>query len=260
MPTEIAALRVPTLDELRALREQGAKVGYRGIYIYLRYRALLAALVEANVRPQRLLIVGAGYGIFERLLPPDVELTGIDVAAHEVEFAAAWAARHRPGWRYLSQPLAACAFPDGAFDLVVLSEVIEHIPEPELPALYLEVRRVLSRGGKLLLSVPNRLTLRNRARRLAGMSLVVMDRSHLREYSLAEARAAALATGLAPRDFRATVLYFPWETRVARVFPPESRWRERIARAAPQVASHFVFLLEAEPCDDSHFDRDTSAA
>jgi len=238
-------LSVPTLPELHALRADGVQVGYRGIYIYLRYQAVLAALADAGVTPRRVLVIGAGYGIFDRLLPAEVELTGIDVASSEIAVAAAWAARHRPGWRYLDRPLADCRFADAAFDLVVLSEVIEHIPEPELPFLFAEIRRVLAPGGHLLLSVPNRLTLRNRARRLAGQPPVLMDRTHLREYSLDEARAAVRATGLTLTAFRPAVLYFPFEPRVARLLPPESPWRERVVRAAPRVASHFIFVLRS---------------
>jgi SAM-dependent methyltransferase len=43
-------------------------------------------------------------------------------------------------------------FPDGAFDTVILSSVLEHIPVPE--ELCREIARVLSPGGKLLMDVP----------------------------------------------------------------------------------------------------------
>jgi len=46
----------------------------------------------------------------------------------------------------------AVPFPDGAFDTVILSDVLEHIPEPE--GLCREIARVLSPGGKLVMSVP----------------------------------------------------------------------------------------------------------
>jgi 2-polyprenyl-3-methyl-5-hydroxy-6-metoxy-1,4-benzoquinol methylase len=242
VPTE--PVRIPSLAELEALRADGQTLGYRGIHIYLRYRAILATLAHAGVRPARVLVVGCGYGVFDRLLPAGVELTGIDLAANEVAVAAAWARAHRPTWRYRAEPLAACAFPDGAFDLVVLSEVIEHVPEAELPALLAEVVRVIAPHGHLLLTVPNRLHLRNRARRLAGRPLVLMDPTHLREYTLAEARAVVAALPLRPRAFRPAVLYFPREPEVARVIPAHSRLRRGIIRLAPQVASHFVFLLE----------------
>jgi SAM-dependent methyltransferase len=49
----------------------------------------------------------------------------------------------------LTQPLP---FGDAAFDTIVLSDVLEHIPTPEL--LWKEMARILSANGKILLSVP----------------------------------------------------------------------------------------------------------
>lgn len=43
-------------------------------------------------------------------------------------------------------------FDDGAFDTVILSDVLEHLPEPQLT--WREIARVLVPGGKLLLNVP----------------------------------------------------------------------------------------------------------
>lgn len=47
-------------------------------------------------------------------------------------------------------------FSDGMFDVVVVSEVLEHIPENLLPAALQEIQRVLSRGGYLVGTVPYR--------------------------------------------------------------------------------------------------------
>jgi SAM-dependent methyltransferase len=49
----------------------------------------------------------------------------------------------------LSQPLA---FDDGAFDTIILSDVLEHIPVPL--ELCQEISRMLVPGGKLIMSVP----------------------------------------------------------------------------------------------------------
>jgi SAM-dependent methyltransferase len=49
----------------------------------------------------------------------------------------------------LSQPLP---FPDGRFDTVILSDVLEHLPEPQ--RILGEVARILAADGKLLLNLP----------------------------------------------------------------------------------------------------------
>src|SRR6195952_607127 len=49
----------------------------------------------------------------------------------------------------LSQPLP---FADASFDTIILSDVLEHIPEPEL--LWREMTRVLAPGGNVIMNVP----------------------------------------------------------------------------------------------------------
>lgn len=49
----------------------------------------------------------------------------------------------------LTQPLP---FEDGRFDTVILSDVLEHLPQPEL--MWGEMRRILTDGGKVLMNVP----------------------------------------------------------------------------------------------------------
>jgi SAM-dependent methyltransferase len=49
----------------------------------------------------------------------------------------------------LTQPLV---FEDASFDTVILSDVLEHLPEPEL--LWSEINRILRPGGCLLMNVP----------------------------------------------------------------------------------------------------------
>ncbi len=50
--------------------------------------------------------------------------------------------------------LRALPLQDGAFDLIVVSHVAEHLSEPEAP--FRELARVLRPGGRLLLLTPNR--------------------------------------------------------------------------------------------------------
>jgi len=233
-------VRIPELTELLRLREVGRTVGYNGIYIYLRYRAILRLLAGERLGPT--LAIGCGYGIFDRLLPDDLELTGIDLADREIEFAQAWAKTQRPSYRYWRGSLEDFHFEAQSFDLILLSEVLEHVTEAEAAKLLATALSLLQPGGRLLVTVPNHWTLRNRARRCFGQATVLMDRTHLREYDLESA--GHIFDGLAVRRqrFEAAVVYFPYETWVARLLPPESSWREWIAQVAPSVASHFLLL------------------
>jgi len=49
----------------------------------------------------------------------------------------------------LSQPLP---FADSEFDTIILSDVLEHVPDPEL--VWREMTRVLAPGGKVIMNVP----------------------------------------------------------------------------------------------------------
>lgn len=233
-----APVEVPSLATLRALREEGLRVGYRGMHIYLRYQALLALLEGQRFR--RAVIVGCGRGIFDRLLPPDLELLGLDIAEGEVQTAQGWAAQHRPRWVYLRGTLEEARLPSGFADLVVLSEVLEHVEEAQVGPLLRGVVDLLAPKGRLLVSVPGRNTPRNLARRALGMPHAWMDPTHLREYSRPEAE--RLLDGLPLSELRrqAALVYLPKERHLGRWFPPEHPLRAALLRAVPGVASHFL--------------------
>ena len=71
-------------------------------------------------------------------------------------------------------------FEAGQFDVVVFSEVMEHLRFPQ-KSLH-EIARVLKTGGRVVGSVPNAFRLRNRMRFLFGRPYET-DISHLRSYS-----------------------------------------------------------------------------
>lgn len=58
----------------------------------------------------------------------------------------------RPGVDVIADACRALPFPDGAFDLVICTSVLEHVPFPE--AAVEEFWRVIRPGGKLGLEVP----------------------------------------------------------------------------------------------------------
>lgn len=60
----------------------------------------------------------------------------------------------RGAWTAVRADAAALPFPDGFFDAVICSEVLEHVPDHERAAA--EILRVLRPGGDLAVSVPRR--------------------------------------------------------------------------------------------------------
>jgi ubiquinone/menaquinone biosynthesis C-methylase UbiE len=125
-----------------------------------RRRAFLLERVEPG---QRVLDLGCGEGDFTAALAEaGAEPVGADVAERALERARA---RHG-GLRFeLVIPHGPFPWPDGAFDVVWASETIEHVVDT---ARWLsEVRRVLSPGGRLLLTTPDHGPLRRLALALA---------------------------------------------------------------------------------------------
>jgi 2-polyprenyl-3-methyl-5-hydroxy-6-metoxy-1,4-benzoquinol methylase len=86
----------------------------------------------------------------------------------------------------------------GPYDQIILGDVLEHTHEPDL--VLRGLRPLLAPGGSIILSLPNVLSLRARARLLAGVwryeDTGIFDRTHLRFFSVASARELVTAAGL----------------------------------------------------------------
>lgn len=114
-----------------------------------RFAKRFAALLGESAR---ILDAGCGTGYGTAELAGAASVTGIDIAAEAVEHARSRYGSERV--RFVQGSCETLPFSDGAFDLLVAFEVIEHLDGWQ--DMLSEARRVLRPGGVLLVSTPNR--------------------------------------------------------------------------------------------------------
>jgi SAM-dependent methyltransferase len=164
--------------------------------------------------PLRALEVGPGSGVYLPLLVSIAD----EVVAVDVEDAFLARARELPGVRAVRDDVTASALPAGSFDVVLCSEMIEHVPDPR-PALR-GLRRLLAPGGTLVLSTPLRwspLEVLGRVAFLPGVVDVVravyrepiLPTGHVGLLSERSLRRELAAAGLRVRVAGKTGLYLP---------------------------------------------------
>lgn len=111
----------------------------------MRLEAIVTALESVSYASA--LVIGCGQGDEIGLLRG--QITAFDLSHHAVSHARSIF----PAAHYLQADGMRLPFADGSFDLVLTSEVLEHILEPE--NMLLEICRVLKPGGRCIITTPN---------------------------------------------------------------------------------------------------------
>jgi ubiquinone/menaquinone biosynthesis C-methylase UbiE len=104
----------------------------------------------AATRNDRILEVGCGGGHVLRLFP-GADLTGVDVSGEMLRKARHNLAGYRV--RLLKGELKELDLPEGGFDKIICSEVLEHTVDPE--SMLRQMRRLLRPGGRVVITLPN---------------------------------------------------------------------------------------------------------
>lgn len=152
------------------LDRAAAAVGEEGGEYYAYHRRRFARIldlvdVRSGGRPCTVLDVGCSPPILPAALR-DAGHTVAGVSPHPLE---------GPGSDFevavLDVERDLLPWPDGTFDGVLFTEVIEHLPQSPVPALR-EMRRVTRPGGWLLVTTPNLASLRQRLLLLRGRSVM----------------------------------------------------------------------------------------
>lgn len=130
----------------------------------------LAALVPVG----RVLDVGCATGYFLEV----AAAAGWDVYGVELSDYAAGLARRTFGDRVFSGTLEQAGYPDGYFDVITLSDLLEHVPDPR--SFLHEVRRLLRPDGILMIVTPDVTSL---SARIMGARWSHYKQEHLHYFS-----------------------------------------------------------------------------
>ena len=143
-PASWGSLRADDHARLDALLRNEADMAYRR-----RARILLDYLELAD--GETVLDGGCGMGFYLLAMGRlrRLRLVGLDGDLER----ARWARRERVPAALLCGDLARLPFPDATFDKILLSEVLEHVPDDR--SALTELHRVLRPGGLLAISVPH---------------------------------------------------------------------------------------------------------
>ncbi len=123
-------------------------------YLYWSYLGVVLEHLE-KLRPASVLDVGSGDGrlVFEvatRL--PGARVLGIDTSERAVALAQAM----HPGGDFRSGDVTQPGFLKEVFDAITLVEVLEHVPNGQIPALRSALRQHLGPDGRLVVTVPTK--------------------------------------------------------------------------------------------------------
>lgn len=161
---------------------------------------LVLDTIDRYARPGgRVLDIGCGTGfLLERLAERGFSGIGVDLSPESVEITRARLAELGVAERLCAEVGSAYDPPGGPFDLVTITDVLEHLEDPR--ACLAAARDRLAPGGVVVVSTPNRRSLHGARRWLSGyipaikVDLAPIDNWQTWEDLDAHGAAAGLAT------------------------------------------------------------------
>ncbi|MFC4528480.1 class I SAM-dependent methyltransferase [Dyella halodurans] len=140
---------------------------------------MLAVLEDAlgpeKLAKARVLNVGCSTGIIDEVLSSRArEVTGIDIDVHAITLAAQRCSK--PNTTFKVGDAMALDFPDASMDVVICSQVYEHVPNPA--KMMDEIYRVLATGGVCYFAATNRLCVMEQHYKLPFLSIIPVSWAH----------------------------------------------------------------------------------
>lgn len=133
------------------------------------------ALGEGELAKARVLNVGCSTGLIDEVLAEHVgSVVGIDIDQGAIESARTRCARANLEF-HLGDTMAL-DFPDHCFDVVICSQVYEHVPDPA--RMMSEIQRVLAPHGICYFAATNRLCIMEQHYHLPFLSIIPVSWAH----------------------------------------------------------------------------------
>jgi SAM-dependent methyltransferase len=131
--------------------DAGYMEGFEGFFEACRVRSIRHTLSRLDAQPSRCLDYGCGEGRYIDVLRehfPNAALTGSDISAKGLELGR----EKHPQAEFLLMPDETVPAPDGAFELILSVEVLEHVGD--VARATQEIGRLLAPGGVCVITTP----------------------------------------------------------------------------------------------------------
>ena len=104
-------------------------------------------------QPQKHLDIACGPGTFIGSLPETISSTGVDIAASQIDYARRTYDRPNADFQHIAE--GGLPYDEAAFDTVTSIELIEHLEQDAVAALLADACRVMTPGGRIIVSTPD---------------------------------------------------------------------------------------------------------
>lgn len=137
-----------------------------------------ADFVNNNIpdKVRSILEIGCGDGIVTRVIAKEYDVTGLELSSTGVEETS------KLGITCLQGSIAELPFPDKSFDLVLVSEVLEHLDEEIFLSGLAEVARVASKH--ILVTVPNKERYQSLRQECPKCRSICVPWTHIRSFNV----------------------------------------------------------------------------
>ena len=211
-------------DELAATYESPVK--YKRFFYRMRFERVLGAVEPRE--EESILDLGCGTGYYTRhLVNAGAHVVAAEYAPAYLQQAMAYVGADRAAFRV--EDAQQLSLGDNAFDKVLMTEVIEHLPDPA--ASLREARRVLRPGGLLVVSTPSRYSPLNVAYGFKRLVRRYPFNEHLHEFTPGEFTAALDAEfAVESLEFVNFLLPYPLDSLFIAIGSPGLSKAERVER------------------------------